>query len=77
MNVLITCKYEEEPIKNEGVRVFTTFPHYNPIGTVCSHGNRSSYPTWSKTLCNQAHIPMMLKIKFGYDWPTGCGDIRV
>ena len=24
MNVLITCKYEEDPIKNEGARVVTT-----------------------------------------------------
>ena len=25
MYVLFTCKYEEDPIKNEGARVFTTF----------------------------------------------------
>ena len=25
MDVLITCKYEEDPIKNEGARVFATF----------------------------------------------------
>ena len=25
MDVLVTCKYEEDPIKNEGSRVFTTF----------------------------------------------------
>ena len=25
MDVLLTCKYEEDPIKNEGARVFTTF----------------------------------------------------
>ena len=24
MNVLITCKYEEDPIKNRGAKVFTT-----------------------------------------------------
>ena len=24
MDILITCKYEEDPIKNEGARVFTT-----------------------------------------------------
>ena len=23
--ILVTCKYEEDPIKNEGARVFTTF----------------------------------------------------
>ena len=25
------------------------FPHYNPMGTICCHGNQSSNPTWSKT----------------------------
>ena len=25
MDVLVTCKYEEDPIKNEGARVFATF----------------------------------------------------
>ena len=53
------------------------FPHYNPMGAICCHGNQSSNPTRSKTKCNQSPTPMMLQIKFGYDWPTGCGDIRV
>ena len=53
------------------------FPHYKPMGAICCHGNQSSNPTWSKTKCNQSPTPMMLQIKFGYDWPTGCGDIRV
>ena len=25
MDVIVTCKYEEDPIKNEGARVLTTF----------------------------------------------------
>ena len=25
MDVLVTCKYDEDPIKNEGARVVTTF----------------------------------------------------
>ena len=25
IDVLVTCKYEEDPIKNDGARVFTTF----------------------------------------------------
>ena len=25
------------------------FPHYNPMGPICCHGNKSSNPTWSKT----------------------------
>ena len=25
------------------------FPHYNPMGAICCHGNQSSNTTWSKT----------------------------
>ena len=53
------------------------FPHYNPMGSICCHGNQSSNPTWSKTKCNQSLTSMMLQIKFGYDWPSDCGDIQV
>ena len=34
MYVLVTCKNEEYLIKNEGARVVTTFPHYNPMGAI-------------------------------------------
>ena len=30
MDVLITCKYEEDPVKNEGARVLTTFSPLKP-----------------------------------------------
>ena len=30
--VLVTCKNEEDPIKNEGARVLTRFPHYKSMG---------------------------------------------
>ena len=33
MVVLITCKYEEDPIKNEGARVDTTFSPLQPYGS--------------------------------------------
>ena len=45
-DVLLTCKYEEDPIKNEGARGLTTF---SPLGAICCHGNQSSNLTWSKT----------------------------
>ena len=35
MDVLVTCKYEEDPIKNEGARVEQHLPHYNPVGAIC------------------------------------------
>ena len=33
MDVLVTCKYEEDPIKNEGARVVTTFSPLYPYGS--------------------------------------------
>ena len=41
--VLVTCKNEKDPIKNED------FPHYNPMGAIRCHGNQSSNPIWPKT----------------------------
>ena len=38
---LVSSKYEGDPIKNEGARVLTTLPHYNPMGAICCHGNPS------------------------------------
>ena len=53
------------------------FPHYNPMGAIYCHGNQSSYPILPKTLCNQSPTPMMLLIKFDYDWPAGFRHIHV
>ena len=49
MDVLVICKYEEDPNKNEGARVLTTFPHYNTMGAIRCHGHQSSDPIWPKT----------------------------
>ena len=32
MVVLVTCKNEEDPLKNKGARVATTFSHYKSMG---------------------------------------------
>ena len=32
MVVLVTCKNEEDPMKNKGTRVATTFSHYKSMG---------------------------------------------
>ena len=78
MDVLVTCKYEEDPIKKEGARVFTRFfPHYNPMGAMCCHRNQSSNPIWPKTQCSLSPTPIMLLLKFDCDWPTGHRDIHV
>ena len=47
------------------------FPHYNPMGAICCHGNQSSDPIWPKTLCSQSPTPMMLQMKFDNSRPAG------
>ena len=32
MYVLVTCKYEEDPIKMKALECSQHFPHYNPMG---------------------------------------------
>ena len=53
------------------------FPHSNPMGAICCHGNQSSDPIRSKTLCKQSPNPMMLQMKFDIDWLAGLRDINV
>ena len=44
MDVLVTCKYEEDPIKMKLQECSQQFPHYNPMGAICCLGNQSSKP---------------------------------
>ena len=62
MVVLVTCKNVEDPIKNEELECSQGFPHYNPMGPICCHGNRS---------CNDA--PDETNI----NWPSCLRDIYV
>ena len=39
----MTCKYEEDRIKNEGARVVKHFPNYNPMGAIRCHGHQSTF----------------------------------
>ena len=52
MNVLINCKYEEDPIKNEGARVFTTF---SPLYFYGSYRLRWTPEFWSDLVQNLMH----------------------
>ena len=47
------------------------FPHYNPMGAICCHGNQSSDPIRPKTLCSQSPTAMMLQMKYDYKRPAG------
>ena len=53
------------------------FPHYNPMGAICCHGNQSSDSIWPKTYCSLSPFPMMLQLKFDCDPPAGCGNIHI
>ena len=53
------------------------FLHYNPMGAICCHGNQSSNPILPKTYYSQFPTPIMLLMKFDYDWPVGFRDIHV
>ena len=77
MAVLVTCKNEEDPIKMKALEWPHDFPHYNPMGAICCHGNQSSDLIWPKILCSFSFTPMMLQIKFDSDPPAGFRDINV
>ena len=45
--VLLTSKNEDDQIKNEGARLLTSFPHFDPMGDICSHMQPFPYPNAS------------------------------
>ena len=53
------------------------FPHFNLMEDICCHGNQSSDQLLPKTLRSQSPTPMMLLMKFDYDWPAGFRDFHV
>ena len=46
------------------------------MGAICCHGNQSSYRMLPKSSCSQSPTPMMLLMKFDYNWPAGLRDIH-
>ena len=55
------------------------FPHYDPMGAICCHGNQSSNLISPKTQCSLSPTPMIRLLKYDCDRHTGCrgGDIHV
>ena len=49
MNIFVSCKYEEDPIKMKALECSQHFPHYISMGVIRCHGNLSSDPIWPKT----------------------------
>ena len=78
MVFLITCKHEDDPIKETKAQEWSQdFPNYNHMEAICCHGNLSSDPIWPKTLCSLSPTPMVLQLKFDINRPIGFGDILV
>ena len=76
MDVLVTCKYEEDPIKMKALECSQHFPHYNPLGAIGCHGNQSSDPTCPRPYAAFPH-PNNASNKFGWKRLSGCRDNHV
>ena len=74
---LLPSRIKKNKSKMKELEWSQDFPHYNPMGAICCHGNQSSDPILPKTLCSQSPTPMMLLMKFDYDWPAGFRDIHI
>ena len=77
MHVFATRKNKKDRVKNNRERWRQHFPHYKSVGAFCCHVKQSFDPICPKTLCSLSSIPVMLRIKFEQDWPTGFRDIQV
>ena len=74
---LLPARIKKNKSKMKELEWSQDFPHYNPMGAICCHGNQSSELIRPKTLCSQSPTPMMLQMKFDYDRPAGLRDIHV
>ena len=72
---LLPARIKKNKSKMKELEWSQDFPHYNPMGAICCHGKQSSNPIWPKTYCSQSTTPIMLLMKFDYDWPAGFRDI--
>ena len=59
MDVLVTCKYEEDPIKNEGAGVDTTFSPFNSMVAMETSGR-----IWPNFELIQALINVLITCKY-------------
>ena len=74
---LLLARIKKNKSKMKELEWSQDFPHYIPLGAICCHGNQSSDPIGPKTFCSQSPTPMMLQMKFDYDWLAGLRDIHV
>ena len=60
---LLPARIKKYKLKMKELEWSQGFPHYNPMGAICCHGNQSSDPIRPGTLCSQSPTPMMLQMK--------------
>ena len=74
---LLPVRIKKIQSKKEELERSQNFPHYNPIGAICCHGNQSSNPIWPKTSGSLSATPLMLLMKFDNIQTAGVWDIHV
>ena len=73
----LPARIKKNQLKMKELEWSQSFPHYNPMGAICCHGNQSSDLIWPKTKWSQSPTPMMLLMKFDYNQPADLRDIHV
>ena len=80
MLVLVTCKNEEDPFKNEGTRMVTTFPPLSVYRDFSRHSRAANStvrsPVWSKFELIPAFMEVLVTCKNEED-PIKSGGTRV
>ena len=74
---LLPARIKKNKSKMKELEWSQDFSHYNPMGAICCDGIQSSDPILSKTKCSKSPTPIILLMKFDYDWPAGFSDIHV
>ena len=71
----LPAKMKKIRSKMKVLECWNIFTHYNTMGSICCHGNQSSYPIGSKPKTVFFPPQWCFSLKFYCDQPTGCGDI--
>ena len=67
MHVLVTCKFDEDRINTEGVRVEPIISQWELCVAMATTVLTESAPNPESSV---SPIPLMIHIKFYQDWPT-------
>ena len=74
MPVLVTCKFDEDQIKTEGVSMETVFPTISQWELSVAMATTVLMESAPKPKISLSPIPLMIHIKCDQDWPINLGD---